>query len=223
MVSRVFVDIGNTNTKWKFEGNFYISSTNTFEFKKLPECSKIWVSNVSTRSFDFNNADVTFVESQERYKSLTNIYNDPILLGCDRWLGMISSYEMSQGKSFIFLDIGTAITIDVVNKYGKHQGGLIFPGLNRLRKTFNNFQVLPVKSINEIGQSTADAWTIGTLSLIVNSINYKVKNLRLEMPDALIFITGGGYPQIRDFLEFDHDYNENIVIEGLELFADNMG
>jgi len=57
----------------------------------------------------------------------------------------------------------------------------------------------------------------------VNSINYKVKNLRLEMPDALIFITGGGYQQIRDFLEFNHDYNENIVIEGLELFADNMG
>jgi len=81
MLSRVFVDIGNTNTKWKFEGNFYISSTNTFETKKLPECSNIWVSNVSTRSFNFNNASVTFVESQERYKSLTNIYNEPSLLG----------------------------------------------------------------------------------------------------------------------------------------------
>jgi type III pantothenate kinase len=223
MLSRVFVDIGNTNTKWKFEGSFYISSTNTFETKKLPECSNIWVSNVSTRSFNFNNASVTFVESQERYKSLTNIYNEPSLLGSDRWLGMISSYEMSQGKSFIFLDIGTAITIDVVNKYGKHQGGLIFPGLDRLRKTFNNFQVLPAKSINVICQSTEDAWTIGTLSLIVNSINHRVEKLKIELPDALIYITGGGYLQIRDFLEFDHYYNENIVIEGLELFADNMG
>jgi len=223
MHSRVFVDIGNTNTKWKFEGNYFLSSTDNFEFGKLPECSKIWISNVSTRSFKLNNPGVTYVKSQARYKSLTNIYNDPSLLGCDRWLGMISSYEMSQGKGFVLLDIGTAITIDAVNKEGVHQGGLIFPGLDKLRLTFNNFQVSPIESISEVGQSTEDAWTIGTLSLIVNSINQKVNKLKLDLPDSLIFITGGGYLQIRDFLEFDHDYNENIVLDGLELYADNVG
>jgi len=223
MHSRVFVDIGNTNTKWKFEGNYFLSSTDNFEFGKLPECSEIWISNVSTRSFNLNNPGVIYIKSQARYKSLTNIYNDPSLLGCDRWLGMISSYEMSQGKGFILLDIGTAITIDVVNKDGIHQGGLIFPGLDKLRLTFNNFQVSSIESITEVGQSTEDAWTIGTLSLIVNSINQKVNKLKLDLPDLLIFITGGGYLQIRDFLEFDHDYNENIVLDGLELYADNVG
>ena len=223
MHSRVFVDIGNTNTKWKFEGNYFLSSTDNFEFGKLPECSKIWISNVSTRSFKLNNPDVTYIKSQARYKSLKNIYNDPSLLGTDRWLGMISSYEMSQGKGFVLLDIGTAITIDAVNKEGVHQGGLIFPGLDKLRLTFNNFQVSSIASISEVGQSTEDAWTIGTLSLIVNSINQKVNKLKLDLPDLLIFITGGGYLQIRDFLEFDHDYNENIVLDGLELYADNVG
>jgi len=223
MHSRVFVDIGNTNTKWKFEGNYFLSSTDNFEFGKLPECSKIWISNVSTRSFKLNNPDVTYIKSQARYKSLINIYNDPSLLGTDRWLGMISSYEMSQGKGFVLLDIGTAITIDAVNKEGVHQGGLIFPGLDKLRLTFNNFQVSSIASISEVGQSTEDAWTIGTLSLIVNSINQKVNKLKLDLPDSLIFITGGGYLQIRDFLEFDHDYNENIVLDGLELYADNVG
>ena len=223
MHSRVFVDIGNTNTKWKFEGNYFLSSTDNFEFGKLPECSKIWISNVSTRSFKLNNPDVTYIKSQARYKSLINIYNDPSLLGTDRWLGMISSYEMSQGKGFVLLDIGTAITIDAVNKEGVHQGGLIFPGLDKLRLTFNNFQVSSIASISEVGQSTEDAWTIGTLSLIVNSINQKVNKLKLDLPDLLIFITGGGYLQIRDFLEFDHDYNENIVLDGLELYADNVG
>jgi len=223
MHSRVFVDIGNTNTKWKFEGNYFLSSTDNFEFGKLPECSKIWISNVSTRSFKLNNPDVTYIKSQARYKSLKNIYNDPSLLGTDRWLGMISSYEMSQGKGFVLLDIGTAVTIDAVNKEGVHQGGLIFPGLDKLRLTFNNFQVSSIASISEVGQSTEDAWTIGTLSLIVNSINQKVNKLKLDLPDSLIFITGGGYLQIRDFLEFDHDYNENIVLDGLELYADNVG
>ena len=213
----------STKTKWKFEGSYFLSSTDNFEFGKLPECSKIWISNVSTRSFKLNNPDVTYIKSQARYKSLTNIYNNPSLLGTDRWLGMISSYEMSQGKGFILLDIGTAITIDAVNKEGTHQGGLIFPGLDKLRLTFNNFQVSSITSISEVGQSTEDAWTIGTLSLIVNSINQKVNKLKLDLPDSLIFITGGGYLQIRDFLEFDHDYKENIVLDGLELYADNVG
>jgi len=223
MISRIIVDIGNTNTKWKFDGNFFSSSTENFEFKKLPECSEIWVSNVSSRSFENNNSCLNFVESKQKYKSLTNAYSDPKSLGCDRWLGLIASYEKSQGKNFILLDIGTAITIDVVHKSGAHQGGLIFPGLDKIRQTFDNFQLSSVNNINEIGQSTDDAWTIGTLNLVVNLINHKVKKLKIDLPNFSIFMTGGGYQQIKDFLKFDHNYNENIVLDGLELYADNMG
>jgi len=223
MLSRVFVDIGNTNTKWKFEGDYFFSSTDNFEIEKLPKCSKIWVSSVSTRSFELNNPDIKLAESQARYKSLTNIYKDPSLLGCDRWLGMIASYEISQQNSFILIDIGTAITIDIVDKFGIHQGGLIFPGLDKLRQTFNNFPVSSIENINEIGQTTEKAWSIGTLVLVVNAINQKINELKNETPNVSIFITGGGYVHVNDFLEFDHVYYPHLVLDGLEFYVDNMG
>jgi len=223
MQSRIFVDIGNTNTKWKFGGKYFLLPTAEFKLGKLPDCSKVWVSNVSSRHFDLNNPIISFVESQEKYKTLKNAYTSPKSLGCDRWLGLIASYEISEGKSFILIDIGTAITIDAVDKNGVHQGGLIFPGLEKIRQTFTNFQLSLIRNINAIGRSTEDAWTIGTLNLLVNLINQKVKELKSLLPDASIFLTGGGYSQIQDYLKFDHDYRENLVLDGLEFFADNVG
>jgi len=224
MHSSILVDIGNTNTKWTFEGDYFILPTVNFEFDKLPSCpKKIWVSNVSLKSFDPGENHIVLVESQESYKSMVNAYSDPISLGSDRWLGMIASYEITQGKSFIFLDIGTAITIDVVSKSGTHQGGLIFPGIEKLRQTFDNFPVSSTCCINELGRSTEEAWSNGTISLLVNTINHKIGKIKEEMSDVSIFITGGGYSCIQNFIDFDHVYNENLVLDGLELYVNNMG
>jgi len=222
MSSSILVDIGNTNTKWRFEGKFYSVLTEKFEFDKLPTCSNIWASNVSSKYFNCN-PHIEFVESQERYKSLINAYSDPKSLGCDRWLGMIASYELSQGKSFVLVDIGTAITIDAVNNTGAHLGGLIFPGLDKIRQTFDNFSVFSKGCINALGKSTREAWGNGTLSLVVNTINQKIRETKNEIPDSLVFITGGGYLSLKNFLEFDHSYHENLVLDGLEFYVNNMG
>ena len=222
MQGSILVDIGNTNVKWKFEDNYFVQPTENFEFAKLPSCSKIWVSNVSSIPFKIKKSPVVFVLSQTRYKSLVNSYNDPESLGCDRWFSMIACYELSQGKSFISVDIGTAITIDIVNHSGIHLGGLIFPGLKKVRECFTNFPISSDKNIDQIGVSTEGAWTIGTLNLIVNAINHKIRELKTKFPDALIFLTGGGYFEIQEFLEFDHSYHQNLVLDGLEFYVNNM-
>jgi len=223
MQSNILVDIGNTNTKWKFDGNYYTLPTEGFNFDDLPECSRIWASNVSSKSFNSKKSHIDFVFSQERYKSLINAYSKPKLLGCDRWLGMIASYELSHGKSFLLVDIGTAITIDIVKKTGAHQGGLIFPGIERIRQTFANFSVSSRVHINEFGQSTEKAWSNGTLLMVVNTLNQKIKEIEIEIPNISIFITGGGYSDLLNFLEFDHSYHENLVLDGLEFYVNNMG
>jgi len=223
MSSKVLVDIGNSNTKWKFEEEYFVLPTEKFKLDILPNCSKIWVSNVSLKSFNLKKLNVGFAESQERYKSLINAYIEPKSLGCDRWLGMIASYELCQGKSFVLVDIGTAITIDTVNNTGAHLGGLIFPGLDKIRQTFDNFSVLSTGCIDALGKSTSEAWGNGTLSLVVNSINQKIRETKNEIPDILVFITGGGYLGLKNFLEFDHSYHKNLVLDGLEFYVNNMG
>jgi len=223
MISNILVDIGNTHTKWKFEGEYYILPTEKFDFKRLPESSKIWVSNVSNKSFNVSSNSVIFVNSQEIYKTLINAYSEPMSLGSDRWLGMIASYELSEGESFVLIDIGTAITVDIVNNFGTHLGGLIFPGLDKLRQTFNNFPVSSKGYTNKLGKSTEKAWSNGTLSLIVNTINQKINEKKNETPNISIFITGGGYQLLQSSLNFSHKYYENLVIDGLEYYAKYMG
>ena len=219
----IFLDIGNTNTKWRFESRSFVLPTQKFDFNKLPNSPRIYVSNVSQRVFDPANYLVTYVESQKSYKSLINAYHKPKSLGSDRWLAMIASYEFSQCKSFIMVDIGSAVTIDAVDKYGSHLGGLIFPGLEKLRQGFNFVTASTIKNIAGVGESTEEAWTIGTLSLIVNTINQKIKELEIKLTNTSIFVTGGGYFDLQDFIDFEHDYHENLVLDGLEFYANNVG
>ena len=157
MDSYIYLDIGNSNAKWKFEDEYFEVPTNEFNLEKLPKSSKIWVSNVSSNFTIKSKSFISLVKSQKRYKSLINSYLPPHLLGSDRWLAMIAAYEKSPQKGFVVLDIGTAITFDYVNNIGAHQGGLIFPGLAKIRNTIDQFQIKKVGDINNLGQSTEDA------------------------------------------------------------------
>jgi len=223
MNSPIYLDIGNTNARWKFKGDYFEVPIIKFSFDKLQKSSKIWVSNVSSNFVIKKKPNISIVESRKKYKSLVNSYKEPKYLGTDRWLAMIASYELSLGEGFIVVDIGSAVTIDLVDNSGLHLGGVIFPGLLKIRNTFEYFSI--EKEIHEksIGQSTKEAWSIGTMDLVVNGINQKIHELKQKLPQSKIYLTGGGFEYIKKFIDFPYDYNKNLVLDGLELFADNVG
>ena len=223
MSSSIYLDIGNSSTKWKYKGKYFETRTKEFSLSQLPKSSRIWISNVSSTFVIENKPNFSLVESQKRYKSLINSYEKPNSLGSDRWLAMIACYEMNPGRGFILVDIGTAITIDLVDNSGLHLGGVIFPGLYKIIGTFENFPVSHQINTNEIGQSTKEAWSIGTLDLIVNGINQKVHDIKINEPDLDIYLTGGGVSHLENFLNFSYVYHKNLVLDGLELFANNVG
>ena len=223
MSSSIYLDIGNSSTKWKYKGKYFETRTKEFSLSQLPKSSRIWISNVSSTFIIENKPNFSIVESQKRYKSLINSYGEPNSLGSDRWLAMIACHELNPGKGFIVVDIGTAVTIDLVDNLGIHLGGVIFPGLSKIRNSFEYFPVEKEINIEEIGQSTKEAWSIGTLDLIVNGINQKILELKQKTPYAKIYLTGGGFEDIKKFIEFPYDYHKNLVLDGLELFADNVG
>jgi len=223
MNSPIYLDIGNTNVRWKIEDNYFEAHFIEFSFDKLPKSSKIWTSNVSPNFVIKKKFNISFVESQKKYKSLVNSYKEPRNLGSDRWLAMIAAYELSLGKGFIVVDIGSAVTIDLIDSSGLHLGGIIFPGLLKIRNTFDYFPVEKDINLKEIGQSTKDAWSIGTLGLIANGINQKIHELKQKTPDAKVYLTGGGFEDVKEFIDFPYDYHKYLVLDGLELFADIMG
>jgi len=223
MNSCIYLDIGNSITKWKYEGKYFDTPTNGFIIAELPNASKIWISNVSSTFILESKPNFMLVESQKKYKSLINSYEKPNMLGSDRWLAMIALYEMNPVKGFILVDIGTAITIDVVDNSGLHLGGVIFPGLLKIRDTFDHFPVSKEVKTKEISQTTKGAWSIGTMDLIVNGINRKIHDIKINEPDLDIYLTGGGVSNLEKFLDFSYVYQKNLVLDGLELFANNVG
>jgi len=222
MTDDLYLDIGNTNTKWKFHNNYFLESSNTFDFNILPLASTIWVSCVSSRRFENVPSNVFFIEAESKYKSLLNSYQETQTLGADRWMSMIACYEMCNKNSFITIDIGSAVTIDLVDSLGNHQGGLIIPGLQKIRETFN-FSENHIENLHSLGDSTQQGWSIGTMSLIVNFINLKVNELKIKFPSAPIFISGGGFEDLKNFIQFPYSYHRNLVLDGLEYYVNNMG
>jgi type III pantothenate kinase len=68
-----------------------------------------------------------FVTTTRAAAGVLNGYADPGLLGVDRWLAVIGSYARVRGGCVV-ADIGTAATVDVVSRDGRHLGGYIVPG-----------------------------------------------------------------------------------------------
>ena len=59
---------------------------------------------------------------------IKNHYKNPSQVGQDRLLGAYAAMKL-YGKPLIVVDLGTAITFDVISKKGEYLGGAIVPGL----------------------------------------------------------------------------------------------
>ena len=49
-------------------------------------------------------------------------------LGVDRFLAMLAALERFPNSPLLVIDAGSAVTFDVIDAKGMHQGGLIMPG-----------------------------------------------------------------------------------------------
>ena len=222
MSNSIFIDIGNSYAKWKYKDKYFKSYTNDFDFSELPNATRVWSSNVSHRTFKEYEHDIFTIVAQKKYKLLQNSYRNPDQLGSDRWLAMIASFEINQNNNFVVLDIGTAVTIDFVLS-GSHQGGLILPGLSHIRSTFNSFSLKETDGLDVLGSSTEEAWSIGTIYMLTSAINKKIQMILKQHPNTSVYVSGGGFNSLKDYLEFPHIYHENLVLDGIEFFAEYMG
>ena len=78
--------------------------------------------------------EIIHVKSQAHSFGVYNAYQQPEKLGVDRWLALVAVRNHYQLPAFI-VDCGTAITVDLIDAEGKHQGGLISPGLTLMKKS----------------------------------------------------------------------------------------
>jgi pantothenate kinase type III len=149
------------------------------------------------------------------FKKGTCIYHDPKHLGVDRWLVMLgvlfskkwNETPICNKKNQIIgiIDIGSAITIDLVTTKGEHLGGQIAPGSQLLLKSLQSTDGISLKKKafssqkSLLGDSTQSCVSLGVhhmikgyLRSIINDLLTLKTNPPLGSVDAWVFTGGGG-------------------------------
>lgn len=164
---------------------------------------------------------IHFATSQAEFFDIKNGYSQPEKLGIDRWLALVAVRQKTHLPVCI-ADCGTAITIDVLNENGEHEGGLICAGLTLMKNTLAlNTADLPFATSSlKIGlaSETESAIYNGTLFAASGFIE---KIMKQQSPNTQLFLTGGDAEIIGSQLHLPFSLEKNLVLEGLNHFLNS--
>jgi len=228
-LSNLFVDIGHSAVKWRtLDSEVFSKSVDKFSENSLPDNQSVWLSAVAhpqiVEAINMKFSDVEVVKSLSHFGSLTIAYKEPLDLGSDRFLAMLGALKYFPNRNMLIIDVGSALTIDVVNESGEHQGGLIMPGLQALRGSFAKFATNNENlNSSSLQTSTEEAWLRGTQAMLISSIKEQITGFESEQSDGIVILTGGSGKGFISELPETVNYFDNLVLDGLESYSKSMG
>ncbi|SDC38482.1 type III pantothenate kinase [Williamwhitmania taraxaci] len=151
---------------------------------------------------------------------IINNYQTPETLGLDRLAAAVGANNNFPHSNVLVIDIGTAITYDLINSNGVYLGGNISPGINIRLKALNAFtSKLPLVEANFrsplFGTNTIEAIQAGTFHGITAEIDGIIEKFMTIYPNLTVILTGGDANNFAQNLKNAIFVNFNIVIEGL--------
>jgi type III pantothenate kinase len=227
--SNIYIDIGNSAVKWRtLDSDVYSNYVDEFLTSTLPQADSAWVSAVANLDIveDIKSLFKEFhlADSQKKCNNLVVAYDNPSSLGSDRFFAMLGAMNQFSKKPLLVIDIGSAMTFDVIDGDGYHQGGLIMPGLGVLRKSFSKFETSDVStSFDDLASNTTDAWKNGTQAMLISSINDQIEKFNDMFSDGIVTICGGLVDEIKNELPDSVQIFDNLVLDGLECYSQTVG
>ena len=211
MTRQLVIDIGNSSAKVAtFEGDNlaeYIHAEHTqlatLLRSKAQDCSigAAIVSTVVALSDEVEQAIITLPYPCLRMSSTLKMpfsiaYKTPSTLGADRLAAAAEARMQKPEHNLLVIDVGTAITYDIVTAEGTYLGGNISPGIGMRLKALNHFTGrLPLISKEghrvPLGDTTETAIREGVLQGIDYEIEGYIRAYRNKYPGLLVFLTGG--------------------------------
>lgn len=150
----LLIDVGNTRLKWAWLQGNELSDQQALVHRDLESnqwtaplfgaphrARRVLICNVAgpamaqvltTLTRQKFGLDPEFLMAQREFGPIRNGYRDPQLLGADRWLAVVGAWTRTRAAVCV-IDVGTAVKVDAVDAAGRHQGGLIVPGVHLLR------------------------------------------------------------------------------------------
>ncbi len=151
-MSVLLVDIGNTRVKWARLGRAGEpgrmraaphAGWSARQFREvvlagMPPDVRVVAVGVAAprvlRAFELSLRELRlappeWVRSSEAAAGVRNGYREAWRLGADRWVALLGARALcGDGKAACVVDVGTAVTIDLLDGKGHHLGGAIVPG-----------------------------------------------------------------------------------------------
>lgn len=243
----LLVDIGNTALKWAtcdehglaagsrllLSGRNGVAELLAQEWSKLERPQRIVAASVrgggaadelAAWTEAFWQLQPEFVASQAAAFGVRNSYPDCERLGVDRWAVLVAARRRIEGFACI-IDCGTAVTVDVMDGSGQHQGGLIVPGLDLMAKALQTNTRVDLRSKCEphtalFATDTESAVSGGTTYALVAFLDRVVADVAATTHQTpTVLITGGDAPRLLPLLSASCQHVPDLVLEGLAIMA----
>ncbi|MEX2479949.1 MAG: type III pantothenate kinase [Gammaproteobacteria bacterium] len=174
--------------------------------------------------FDTWGIEAEFVVPTRRCHGMTTSYREPARLGVDRWLAALAAWHLHPGAVAV-VDLGTALTIDVVDTGGRHLGGLIAPGLELMRTSLTRgtaqLASTGIAAVAGFGTNTEDGISLGCWSAVAGLLRETRARVNRTpgCDDAVWFLTGGGASDIQGMFDWPVQCSPDLVLRGLVVSA----
>lgn len=229
------IDCGNTRIKWglrdpqstAWDMQDVVTLADVAQldasWSAMPAPDRIVISNVAgepvrqavselLRRF---RVEPVWIRSQASQCGVTNLYDDPGQLGCDRWAALIGAWHLQRGPCLV-VNAGTATTADLLSGTGEFRGGVIFPGLDLMKRALaSNTAGLPLAAgrYADAPRCTADAIETGCMQAQAGAIG---RMYALLEPGAVCLLSGGAAARVQPLLaDIPVRAVDNLALEGL--------
>ena len=234
------LDVGNSSAKWRLLGDGEVTARGKYTTgdgdsqHALLNCAvqvqRIWISSVASPQAEAELSQMLmtqwgvqpwYARTAQLTGALRNSYSDPSRMGVDRWLAMLGAWQRQPGRLCV-VDAGSALTIDLLDPKGQHQGGYIIPGPALMERALL-LDTDRVRFAEEVdyrltpGTSTAEAVRHGIALAQAGAVAMVLDRAGAEAPR--LFFCGGGGAQLMQLLGRGGHYHADLVFEGLAAMA----
>lgn len=163
-------------------------------------------------------------------------YQNPALLGADRWVALVAAFNLLQPgakQPLMVIDCGTVLTVDMLDKEGQHLGGWMMPSSKLMRQCLSSESAAIKHGLEQeghaqaknnsarTGQSTLQCIELGGQLAETGFIEQCIRQGRDICGESLrIIVSGGGAENIIGMLSMPVEHKPDLVVKGLALFIE---
>ena len=244
------LDVGNTNitvgvydgnrlrTRWRLRtvrdqtaDEWGILLRNLFDLAQLDQAAVTGLmissvvppldSSLAAMSRRYFHLDPLFVTS-DLDTGITIRYDNPREVGADRIVNAVAAFA-KYGGPVVVVDLGTAITFDVVSAQAEYLGGVICPGIGvSVEALVSRTARLPQVDFRNpgsvIGKTTVTSMQAGLYYGAIGMIDAIAARIQAELgPATRTIATGGQAAMIIQDSQYLKQADEDLTLEGLHL------